>query len=106
MHLRAGNVRSLSRRRAANGVSRLDSTADWGSSNGSLVFDSGDLDLVVTDSNGNVVCYSASYDSSWEICDFPAVPAVTYTARVAKAATPQPGTYLGIAWQNYSALAE
>lgn len=66
----------------------------------------GDLDLVVTDSNGNVVCYSASYDSSWEICDFPAVPAVTYTARFAKAATPQPGTYLGIAWQNYSTLAE
>lgn len=66
----------------------------------------GDLDLQVTDSMGNYVCYSGSYDSSWELCDFAATPGETYQVRLVKFATVQSFTYVGIAWQQYSSWSD
>lgn len=80
------------------GCSQLDGTGCTGDAL------DGDLDLEITDESGNQVCYSGSYDSSYELCDFPVVNGKTYHARIVKWTTSATATYLGIAWQTYSAF--
>lgn len=64
----------------------------------------GDLDLEVIDQNGARVCYSSSYDASYEVCDFLASVNSTYRARLVRYSAVQATTFLGISWQVYSAL--
>lgn len=41
-----------------------------------------DLDLEVYDSRGNLVCYSGSWDDSYEIAEFPANRGEMYTIKI------------------------
>jgi hypothetical protein len=70
----------------------------------------GDLDLRVsrwTLSGWTTACISTSYDSAWEICDVAVVEAGDiYKAELIKYTTTASGTYVGIAWNNYSVSAE
>jgi hypothetical protein len=66
----------------------------------------GDLDLQIYSSSGGLRCWSASYDSSWEICDLPVNAGETYSARFRRFATNATGTYVGIAWTNYNPSGE
>jgi len=64
-----------------------------------------DLDVWVydNDSSGNLrnlICYSSSYDSSWEGCQFPVKAESTYTVQVKKWSNNQPNTYFGLAWND------
>jgi hypothetical protein len=59
-----------------------------------------DLDLWVGDSSGNTVCQSTSWDSSYEICDFPVTEGQQYTVRLYKYSFNR-RTYAGLAWYRY-----
>jgi hypothetical protein len=78
----------------------FDSTGSCGSSGCTDVLDA-DLDLHVRNSAGQLVCTSVTFDSSWEVCDFPVTAGQTFTARLKKFATNAPSTYFGIAWLNW-----
>src|SRR5215813_10874114 len=41
-----------------------------------------DFDLMVFDSNNSLVGYSGSWDNSYEIAEFRAIPGETYTAKI------------------------
>ena len=63
-----------------------------------------DIDLRISKSVGSswqVACSSASYDSSWELCDIPVNSGDVYKVELLKYTTNSAGTYLGIAWNNY-----
>lgn len=60
-----------------------------------------DLDLLIYDAAGNLVCDSTTYDSSWEACDFQATPFANYTLKIKKYGTVTSSTYLGVAWYSY-----
>jgi len=69
----------------------------------------GDLDLYVSKWNGSSyvpVCWSTSYDSSWELCDLAVLAGSQYKVEVQKNSTTSSSTYLGIAWNNYDTNAE
>jgi len=69
----------------------------------------GDIDLYVwkTSSSGFSIppgvptCTSTSYDSSYEICDFPAVGGENYVIVPKKITSNASNTYFGIAWYYY-----
>jgi hypothetical protein len=56
-----------------------------------------DLDLKVFDQNGNQVAAAASYDNSYEIAEFDAIPGQTYDIRVRRWSGTD-WTWYGIAW--------
>lgn len=56
-----------------------------------------DLDLKVFDSRGNQVGYSGSWDSSYEIAEFDAIPGETYEIRIRRWSGTD-WTWYGIAW--------
>jgi hypothetical protein len=56
-----------------------------------------DLDLKVFDRNGNQVAAAASYDNSYEIAEFDAIPGQTYDIRVRRWSGTD-WTWYGIAW--------
>ena len=78
----------------------FDSTGTCGNSGCTDVLDA-DLDLHVRNSAGQMVCSSVTFDSSWEVCDFPVAAGQTFTARLKKWATNASSTYFGIAWFNW-----
>lgn len=58
-----------------------------------------DLDLKVYDSAGNLVGYSGSYDNSYEIAEFPAIPGETYTIKIRRWSGTDDVWY-GVAWNT------
>jgi hypothetical protein len=56
-----------------------------------------DLDLKIFDKNGNVVGYSGSWDNSFEIAEFDAVPGETYDIKIRRWSGSD-WTWYGIAW--------
>jgi hypothetical protein len=56
-----------------------------------------DLDLKVFDSNGTLVGYSGSWDNSYEIAEFDAIPGETYDIRIRRWSGTD-WTWYGIAW--------
>ena len=56
-----------------------------------------DLDLKVFDSRGNQVGYSGSWDSSYEVAEFDAIPGETYDIRIRRWLGTD-WTWYGIAW--------
>jgi len=60
-----------------------------------------DLDLKVYDSAGNLVGYSGSYDNSYEIAEFRAIPGETYTIKIRRWSGTDDVWY-GIAWNTVS----
>ena len=60
-----------------------------------------DLDLKIYDSAGNLVGYSGSYDNSYEIAEFRAVPGETYTIKIRRWSGTDEVWY-GIAWNTVS----
>lgn len=60
-----------------------------------------DLDLHIYDPYGNLICSSASFDSSWEMCNFP-LTYTNYTAQIRRSTTTSTSTYLGIAWSVHN----
>jgi hypothetical protein len=56
-----------------------------------------DLDLLVYNSAGALVCSSTSFDASWEGCDFSAAAGSTYTVKVSQASRSQSDTYFALA---------
>jgi hypothetical protein len=93
-------------------VAAWDATATNCSSNGSGCqgeTPNADLDLWVSQWNGSAwvtVCTSASWDSTWELCDIPVSTGESYKAELRKWSTNAPYTYLGIAWNNYDPSSE
>jgi hypothetical protein len=70
-----------------------------------------DLDLAVFKWNAattswSMACDSASFDSSWELCDIAVNSGEYYTARLILSSSNATSTYLGIAWQNYLTSSE
>lgn len=66
-------------------------------------FDVPDIDLIIETAGGVWKCDSVSYDSSWEMCDFPVQAGEAYRARLqlhSPSASAQ-FTYFSIAWRNY-----
>lgn len=101
----AGNGFDMYRLQAAStGRMRVaiafDSTGTCGNSGCTDVLDA-DLDLHVRNAAGQMVCSSVTFDSSWEVCDFPVTAGETFTARLKKWATNASSTYFGIAWFNW-----
>ena len=93
-------------------VAAWDATAQFCSEDGSQcqgeALDA-DLDLHVSRWTGSTwvnVCSSASWDSSWELCDIAANPGETYKAELIKASTNATGTCVGVAWNNYDPYQE
>jgi hypothetical protein len=69
----------------------------------------GDLDLRLSKFSGGawqLVCTSASFDSSWELCDVAVNSAEQYKAEVRLISPISSGTYLGIAWNTYDPASE
>lgn len=62
----------------------------------------GDLDLVVVDDQTGATVASQTWDGSWELVDIPMTLGRTYSLKVVKWGTNNPGTYFGIAWNAYS----
>lgn len=56
-----------------------------------------DLDLLIYDSNGNVVSWSSSWDNSYEIAEFEGTPGQIYTIRIRRWSGTD-NTWHGIAW--------
>ena len=56
-----------------------------------------DFDLLVTDTNGNLVGSSSSYDNSYEIAEFAAAPGHSYDIRIRRWSGTN-DTWYGIAW--------
>ncbi len=62
----------------------------------------GDLDLEVRyASNGNLICSSASYDNSWEVCEWYG-SATSVVIKVRKITATSTGTYFGLAWYSWT----
>jgi len=57
-----------------------------------------DLNIVVMNSNGDIVCWSCSFDNSYEVVEFYAQPGVLYTIRIVRARWSSTPTWFGIAW--------
>lgn len=81
-------------------------------SNGSCSGDTldGDLDLHIANKTGDSTwtfnlsqqnCYSDTYDSSWETCDFPVTAGSDYLIAVSHGTTTATSTYMGLAWYLY-----
>jgi len=56
-----------------------------------------DFDLMVFDSNNSLVGYSGSWDNSYEIAEFRAIPGETYTAKIRRWSGSD-NVWFGIAW--------
>ena len=56
-----------------------------------------DLDLKVYDSAGNLVGYSGSWDNSYEVAEFDAIPGETYDIRIRRWSGTD-WTWYGLAW--------
>lgn len=61
-----------------------------------------DLDIVVQNSAGTTLCWSTSYDSSWEMCDLQVVAGQTYQIKVWKWNHTASVTWMGLAWSHYT----
>jgi len=57
-----------------------------------------DLNIVVMDSDGNIVGWSCSFDNSYEVVEFYAQPGALYTIRIVRARWSSTPTWFGIAW--------
>lgn len=62
-----------------------------------------DLDLLVFDAAGALVGYSGSYDNSFEIAEFDAVPGATYDIRIRRWSGDD-WTWYGLAWTTTGSL--
>lgn len=92
---------------AANGSIRVvgawDATASCSGQGGTLCTETldADLDLLVYNSSGSLVCSSTSFDASWEGCDFSVTAGSTYTVKVSQASRSQNDTYFAVAWFSH-----
>jgi Subtilase family len=62
-----------------------------------------DFDLMVFDESNNLVGYSGSWDNSYEIAEFSAQRAKTYTIKIRRWSATD-STWFGIAWTVYNTL--
>jgi hypothetical protein len=60
-----------------------------------------DLDLWVLDANGNTVCSSRSFDSSYEFCDFSVTSGARYTVKLSQHGFTASSTFSGLSWYRY-----
>lgn len=89
-------------------VLTLDATAACSGGSCSSDLPDADLDLHVfkkTDTSwsatGPLACSSSTWDSTWEMCDFPVASGEEYLITVKKYSNTTASTYMGIAWHSY-----
>lgn len=84
-------------------VATWDATPTCSGSGGTSCTESldADLDLLIYNSAGALVCSSTSFDSSWEGCDFSVAAGSTYTVKISQASRNQTDTYFGLAWFSH-----
>lgn len=75
-------------------------SADVSSCSGDML--DADLDIVVQNSAGATLCWSSSYDSSWEVCDLPVSAGQTFQIRVWKWNHNVSASWIGLAWNYYT----
>lgn len=91
---------------AAEGLIAWDATPAGCDANGANCTGShldGDLDLCIRDDQTQQqLVGSSTYDSSWEMVDYPVTTGHSYTFNVQKWSNYSPGTYLAAAWYTYA----